>query len=568
MILSHTRKRLMAILLALTLLMTLYAPTALAYDTSKPEELTDADLTAASAILIDGHTGRVLYSKDSTTRRYPASTTKIMTLMLALENVSDLDATITIPREANTYPDGSSLVGLYTGEEMTWRTLLTTFFICSGNDAGIAIAVLVAGSESAFVDMMNARAQSLGCTDTHFSNPHGFHDPDHYTTARDLSTVALEAMKNETFREIASTTNYIIPANNKRSEPTTKWTKNQFIARNDTSMKYKYQYGTGIKTGYTSKAGSTFVGSATKDGVDLISVVLLSTTDGKWIDSIRLMNYGFATYERYDPVELYRARPLTVNVDGADPSDANGGVLTLDITAPENADPVCAKKSEISQITSDFSAMLSVSYSRDIKAPINAGDEIGTLTYNAPSGDKYYYPLVAANSVAAAPVTDLPSIDEAIQGETIGGGTESAGNNSMLWIVPLIAVMGVMIIMVCINTARTRARKNRRYVRREYSYGGYDERRTQYAERQPRYSERARNDERSDYDGRARYSQRRTQYPERQPRYDDRTQYDERRDNRYSDRTQYDERRDSRYSDRAPQRNERRSQYDDRSYRK
>ena len=88
----------MAILLALTLIMTLYAPTALAYDTSKPEELTDADLTAASAILIDGHTGRVLYSKDSTTRRYPASTTKIMTLMLALENVSDLDATITIPR--------------------------------------------------------------------------------------------------------------------------------------------------------------------------------------------------------------------------------------------------------------------------------------------------------------------------------------------------------------------------------------------------------------------------------------------------------------------------------------
>ena len=102
----------MAILLALTLIMTLYAPTALAYDTSKPEELTDADLTAASAILIDGHTGRVLYSKDSTTRRYPASTTKIMTLMLALENVSDLDATITIPREANTYPDGSSLVGI------------------------------------------------------------------------------------------------------------------------------------------------------------------------------------------------------------------------------------------------------------------------------------------------------------------------------------------------------------------------------------------------------------------------------------------------------------------------
>lgn len=551
--LSNTRRRFFAILLVLTLLMAFFTPTALAYDTSKPEELTNSDLTAASAILIDGHTGRVLYSKDASTRRYPASTTKIMTLMLALENVSDLDATITIPREANNYPEGSSLVGLYTGEEMTWRTLLTTFFICSGNDAGIAIAVLIAGDESSFVDMMNARAQSLGCTDTHFANPHGFHDPEHYTTARDLSTIALEAMKNETFREIASTTNYTIPANNKRSTATTKWTKNQFIARNDTSMKYKYPYGTGIKTGYTSKAGSTFVGSATKDGVDLISVVLLSTTEGKWIDSIRLMNYGFATYESYDPVALYRARPLTLNVNGADPGDPNGGVLTLDIAEPENPDPVCARKSEIDQIKSDFSSMLSVSYSREINAPINAGDEIGTLTYNAPDGTKYYYALTAANSVAAAPVATLPTIDEAIQGETAPDSNDG-GTSSMLWIVPLIAVMGVLIIMVCINAARARARKNRRYARREYSYGGrYDERRsTQYAER---------------YDERPQYSERRTQYPERQPRREERAQYDERRTQyperqpRYDERSQYSERR-------TPQRSERTSQYDERSYRK
>ena len=108
---------------------TLFSSPALAYDTDTPEDLSDSDITAASAILIDGHTGRVLYSKDAHTKRYPASTTKIMTLMLALENVSDLDETITIPKEANDYPEGSSLVGLYTGEEMTWRTLLTTFFI-------------------------------------------------------------------------------------------------------------------------------------------------------------------------------------------------------------------------------------------------------------------------------------------------------------------------------------------------------------------------------------------------------------------------------------------------------
>ena len=466
-------RRVSAILLALCILLMALPSSALAYDTNKPSALKDSDLVAASAILIDGHTGRVLYDKDADTKRYPASTTKVMTLMLALENVSDLEETITIPREAKDYPEGSSLVGLHAGEEMTWRTLLTTFFICSGNDAGIAIAVLVAGSESAFVDMMNARAQELGCTSTHFANPHGFHDPEHYTTARDLAMIALEAMKDPTFREIASTTNYTIPANNKRSESTTKWTKNQFIARNDTSMKYKYVYGTGIKTGYTSKAGHTFVGSASRDGVDLISVVLLSTTEGKWVDSIRLMEYGFAVYTAYDPVALYSQSPLSVSVSDSDPGDPSGGLVSLAISAPENADPVCATAKELDEITSDFASMLSVSYSRELKAPISAGEVLGTLTYSAPSSDTYYYTLTAANPVAAAPVVQPPTIDEVAQGEpTAESEGESAASNPMLWVVPLIAVICVLAIMIVINNARARARRRSRYTRRRY--GSYD----------------------------------------------------------------------------------------------
>lgn len=467
---SHLRLRLVALLMTLTLLLS-FAPTALAYNADEPASLQDADLVAASAILIDGHTGRTLYAKDADTRRFPASTTKIMTLLLALENVPDLDATITIPAAANQYPEGSSLVGLITGEEMTWRALLNTFFICSGNDAGIAIAILVAGDEATFVDMMNARAQQIGCQDTHFANPHGFHDPEHYTTARDLAMIALEAMKNPEFRQIASTTNYTIPANNKRSEDTTKWTKNQFIARNDTSMKYKYVYGTGIKTGYTSKAGNTFVGSATRDGVDLISVVLLSTTEGKWIDSIRLMEYGFATYDDYDPISLYAARPITVQLDGADPNDPSGGIVTLNIAAPESSDPICATPSEIAQIQSNFTDMLSVSYSRELKAPVNAGDIMGTLTYNAPGGYTYQYTLVAANQVAAAPVAVPPTIDEAIQSQNE---TESSAPNKMVWIVPLICVIGVLLIMIAINVARERARRRRRRARRGYGYYDYD----------------------------------------------------------------------------------------------
>ena len=537
--LLHTRRRFLALWLALALMFTLFSSPALAYDTDTPEDLSDSDITAASAILIDGHTGRVLYSKDAHTKRYPASTTKIMTLMIALENVSDLDETITIPKEANEYPEGSSLVGLYTGEEMTWRTLLTTFFICSGNDAGIAIAVLVAGDESSFVDMMNARAQELGCDDTHFANPHGFHDPDHYTTASDLATIALEAMKNETFREIASTTHYTIPANNKRSEETTKWTKNQFIARNDTSMKYKYQYGTGIKTGYTSKAGSTFVGSASKDGVDLISVVLLSTTEGKWIDSIRLMNYGFATYESYDPVALYRQNPLTVSVSDADPQDASGGVLTLDVQTPESSDPVCARPSEVEQIESDFSSMLTVSYSREMKAPISEGEVVGTLTYNAPDGEKYDYTLIAANSIASAPTATEPVPTEIAAAADTGDASNSGGTK--VWLIPIIAVMVVLIIMVLINSARARARKQRRYARRNYDYSGdYDtraagstRRNIQYGQSRTSRSERADDyDDRRDYD--RRYDSRDEQYDRRDRQYDSR---DRQYDNRTRDRS-------------------------------
>lgn len=463
--------RALAALTALIMLVFCAAP-ALAYDSDHPELLEESDLEALSAILIDGNTGRSLYEKDADTVRYPASTTKIMTLLIALENIDDLDSMISIPREANQYPEGSSLVGLYTGEEMSWRTLLNVFFICSGNDAGIAIAVLLAGSEEEFADMMNARAQELGCTSTHFTNPHGFHDPDHYTTARDMGKIALEAMKNEEFRTIASTTNYTIPANNKRSEATTKWTKNQFIARNDPAMEYKYQYGTGIKTGYTSKAGQCFVGSASRDGVDLISVVFFSSTDGKWIDSIRLMEYGFTTYKSFDPVALYAQSPLEVSVSDFASDDPSGGVVRLDISS-SYAYPICATADELASINSGFQSMLSTSFTRELKAPVSQGEVMGTLTFSAPSGEKYYFTMTAANSVAAAPASDLPSLDELMQPEEAAG---QATSSPAIWIAPLAAVIGVMLIMIAINNARAR-RRSRRAARRYGSYDPYGRRR-------------------------------------------------------------------------------------------
>ena len=455
-------RRGVAALLFVMMLLAMWPVTALAYDESHPENLSAGDLSAQSAILIDGHTGRVLFSKDADTKRYPASTTKVMTLMLALQYVTDLNAKVVIPSSCYNVPADSSAVGLIAGEEMTWAELLYTFHICSGNDAGMAIATLVAGDTASFVDMMNRKAEELGCTNTHFANPHGYHDDNHYTTASDMAKIALAAMKDETFRQIVSTTNYTIKANNKRSSDVTKWTKNQFIARNDTKMLHKYIYGTGIKTGYTSKAGQCFVGSASKDGVDLISVVFKdSDANSKWVSSIRLMEYGFATYAAYSPVELYNQHPTTITVSGAKEGDPSGGVLQLNINEHSGAQPVCAKKSELQSIRESFSDNIQVTLTREATAPINAGDTMGTLTYTAPTGENYSYLLTAANSIEAAPAPQTTS-EPAPQEVTPEATSQGGGEGLTMWIAGIGSIIGVLAIMIVINNLRSHKRYSAR----------------------------------------------------------------------------------------------------------
>ena len=260
------------------------------FDESAPLSLSEDDLYAKACIVMEASTGNVLFSYEADTQLYPASTTKIMTLLLALER-GGLDQEITIPACAADVPKDSSLVPVYEGEQMPFLDLLYGMMIRSGNDAANAVAELCAGSVDAFVARMNARARELGMTGTHLVNPHGYHDPEHYTTARDLAILARQGLTDPTFCQIVTCLRYTLPATSQRSELVI---ENAYdIFKPDSP--YYIEGAAGVKSGYTSHAGFCYVGAAQRNGQTLIAVLLDAPTRNRaWTDLKRLFAYGFA----------------------------------------------------------------------------------------------------------------------------------------------------------------------------------------------------------------------------------------------------------------------------------
>lgn len=244
---------------------------------------TDIGISAGQAILIDGKSGKVLYEKCADERAYPASTTKIMTALITLEtlekNDSPIDQIVEIPAKAAGV-EGSSLY-LKAGEKISIEDLLYGLMLVSGNDAAVALSEIIGGSEENFVNMMNTRAKELGCKNTHFANPNGLFDEEHYTTARDMAVISREAMKNPTFREIVAATSH--KSLREESDYVTFHNKNKTI--------FEYEGGNGIKIGYTQNSGRTLVASS-KRGNDSMICVVMSAPD--WFnDAYRLMDYGY-----------------------------------------------------------------------------------------------------------------------------------------------------------------------------------------------------------------------------------------------------------------------------------
>jgi len=251
--------------------------------TAQPAEsnyLPPPKVTADAAILIDASTGQVLYEKNADQLKAPASTTKIMTAILALEG-GKLDEIVTVSKHAASV--GEASLYLQQGEKLTLRALLYGALLESGNDACVAIAEHIGGNEENFILLMNQKAKLIGALSTSFKNTNGLPEANHYTTARDLATIARYALCNQVFKQIVATPEAIIESSiGKR------------YLKNTNRLLTIYNGADGVKTGTTVEAGDCLVASATRDGRQLISVVLHS--QDRWRDSIALLDYGFKNY--------------------------------------------------------------------------------------------------------------------------------------------------------------------------------------------------------------------------------------------------------------------------------
>lgn len=267
-----------------------------------PEGPKASSISADSAIVMEASTGLILYEKKANKTHYPASITKIMTTLLCLEN-SSLDDVVTFSKEAvYGIEPGSSHIAIDVGEKLTMKDTLYGIMLESANEACLGAAEHVAGSIDAFVDMMNEKAKELGCKNTHFVNPNGLHDDNHYTTAYDMALISQAALKNETFREITGTKSYTIPKTNLKGPRT--WIKNHHQMLNGYKYpQYEYDYCIGGKTGYTIRAGHTLVTFAKKDGMTLICVLMKAdgptAASNEYTDTKCLLDFGFKNYKNY-----------------------------------------------------------------------------------------------------------------------------------------------------------------------------------------------------------------------------------------------------------------------------
>ena len=255
--------------------------------------ITKPTVASQGAVLLNAADGSVLFSKNGDTTYYPASITKLMTALLVAENCN-LDDTVTFSATATTnLESGAVSIGMAEGDTMTVRQCLYALLLKSANEVGNALAEHVAGSNAAFAEKMNAKAASLGCTNTHFANPHGLNDPNHYTTPHDMALIARAAFANDIVKTVASTRTYTLPATKNNPSGLTVTMGHKMLNPNDARY---YQGIIGGKTGYTSKAGNTLVTVAERNGVRLVAVVMKSQST-HYTDTKALLDYGFKLAE-------------------------------------------------------------------------------------------------------------------------------------------------------------------------------------------------------------------------------------------------------------------------------
>ena len=321
--------------------------------------------SATSAILVDVDSGRVLYEHNADAKMLIASTTKILTALVAIEE-GDLSQTVTVSREA-AYTEGSSMY-LKVGEELTLETLLYGLMLCSGNDAAVAIAQAVSGSVEAFAKRMNAMAEELGMTASSFANPNGLDDEKHYSTARDMARLACAAVNNETLVRIASTKSITIGGR-------TMTNHNKLLSWVEGCI--------GLKTGYTQAAGRTLVSCAERNGQRLVAVTLQDGND--WADHQALYDYGFSAY----PAQ--RGAVLGQTVGSAQVEGGESAQVSL-VAAESFSWPLAQGETLETRLQVD----------EPLTAPVTAGTAVGEAVFTVNGTEVGQVALLCGEDVAPA----------------------------------------------------------------------------------------------------------------------------------------------------------------------
>ncbi len=350
-------------------------------------QTTEPNLTAKGVILLDTKTGRVLYSKNETEKMYPASTTKILTAILTLEHCNLTDV-VTITHDVSaTIPYGYTIVELKIGEQFTIEQLLQMLLVHSANDVASLLAEHVGGSVEGFANMMNQKIQELGLSNTHFTNPSGIHDDNHYTTAKDLAAIMEYCIKNKEFVRLASMPSCSIPATSKHIARTYEST-DRLVVPSDS--KNYYPYLVCGKTGYTDPAGECLVSCSNKDNLELLCVVLggetIENNPTRYSETKALYEYGYNNFSirtivnKDDFVEQVRVK--------------NGALNTRDLTLVAN-NPVTTL---LANSENRDNIETTVNLNDNIVAPVNQGDVLGTVSYKI-GENEYTTELVASHTV-------------------------------------------------------------------------------------------------------------------------------------------------------------------------
>ncbi|MCD7864235.1 MAG: D-alanyl-D-alanine carboxypeptidase [Lachnospiraceae bacterium] len=302
---------------------------------------TGPEISSETAILIEAETGTILYEKNMHQQMYPASITKILTCLIA-EEEGNLDDSVTFTQEVlDTIPADSSRIWVNAGESLTLDECLQAILIASANDVAAGVAEYIAGSLDEFADLMNERAAELGCEDSHFANPHGYHDENHYTSAYDMAQIARAFFSVDLLCTYSSSTTLHLYPSAGRDVETLENSKNQLLS----GRTYEYEYLVGSKTGFTDQAGQTLVSCAQKDGMRLICVVMNAESPQQYVDTIELFEFGFNYFSTVNISEndtTYVSGISSYDVDVIDVLGDSTPLLSMDTDAfvvlPNGAD--------------------------------------------------------------------------------------------------------------------------------------------------------------------------------------------------------------------------------------